>query len=57
MAGQLGWSPSDFWQSTYAELHYMYKGYLKANGIDPDHQKQSMTLEEYERLKAQYPDE
>ena len=36
MAGQCGWSPSEFWKSTFTELHFMHKGFLYSQGIDPD---------------------
>lgn len=36
MAGQLGWQPSEFWNSTFYELYYMHRGWLQSQGVDPD---------------------
>tara|TARA_R110002072_G_scaffold100778_2_gene222002 strand:- start:1059 stop:1226 length:168 start_codon:yes stop_codon:yes gene_type:complete len=54
MAGQLGWSPRDFWSSTFAELHFMHRGWLKSQGVDTE---PPITLEDYQRLKDKFPDE
>ncbi|WP_423803805.1 phage tail assembly chaperone [Paremcibacter congregatus] len=54
MAGQLGWSPAQFWAATYAELHFMYKGWLKSQGIQTD---PAVTADDYKKLMEKFPDE
>jgi len=56
LAGQLQWSPADFWKSTPAELHYMHRGWLISQGIDPDKGADALTRAEYEKLKEKFPD-
>ena len=43
MAGQCGWQPSEFWNSTFYELYFMHRGWQMANGIDPDKTKPAAT--------------
>ena len=57
MAGQLQWSPSDFWQSTFAELYYMHRGWLISQGIDPDVNSSPATSDDLKRLMEQFPDD
>jgi len=56
MAGQLQWSPADFWKSTYAELHYMHRGWLVSQGVDPDKHSDPTTKSDLKRMMEQFPD-
>ena len=56
MAGQLCWSSLDFWQATFAELHYMHRGWLVSQGVDPDKNEGAATKDDLKRMMELFPD-
>ncbi|MBL4838425.1 MAG: hypothetical protein JKY34_12695 [Kordiimonadaceae bacterium] len=57
MSGMMGWTPDQLYRATWPELIFHFRGFQKANGIDPDNETpskgSSMSRDEYEQLKAQ----
>ncbi|MBL4802643.1 MAG: phage tail assembly chaperone [Emcibacter sp.] len=51
MAGQLGWSPAEFWAATFAELYWMHRGWLIAQGVDPDKTADPLSRNELDALE------
>jgi hypothetical protein len=57
MAGQLAWSSCDFWGSTFAELHWMHRGFLISQGVDPDKHENPLLSNELKKMMEKFPDE
>jgi len=55
IGGILGWRPDDIYRATIPELLLMFRGWQRAQGIDPDKGaagSKAMSRAEYEKLKA-----
>lgn len=54
--GALGWSPEQFHNSTFRDIHEGWEVYRKVNGLTAKPSEGGMTRERLEELKRQYPD-
>ena len=54
MAGMVGWSTGQLYAATWPELLFFFRGFQKANGVDPDGDNAAPALSrsEYEEMKG-----